>query len=261
MEILDLPSEMIREICSYLDEGSKWILSSANNYLRKIIYDKYENSPVSTKIKNMNIKIDMNNPPVVILNDIYMPGILHYARSNKRIKLFKKHLKNCEYYKGMTITSNSEKFKLIIEEDLDEFFDVNKYIHFELNEIKIKGIQTRYLNTNNLIINDNKIRYVLKMNDMETWNLRFFILNVFNLIDDQFMTNNNLEPDKLVFNARLSSTQIFTKDKSNSPVIEYHNNILDIYRKYKHVRFIFCIVYKINNCELHLRTIQFYNKL
>lgn len=54
MDILDLPQEMFIEIGKHLDEGSKWMLSSTNNYFRKIMYNKYENSPISTKIKKNN---------------------------------------------------------------------------------------------------------------------------------------------------------------------------------------------------------------
>lgn len=53
--ILNCPPEMIDYIINFLDEGTKWMLSSTNKYFRETMYDKYENSQISTNVHKIKL--------------------------------------------------------------------------------------------------------------------------------------------------------------------------------------------------------------
>ena len=82
--------DIIKEIIHRMDEETKWLFSSINNYFRKFIPTEYTNSPISCKIQNPQLICysKMYTCKFYRLNYI-IPKILIYALNSLRFSLFR----------------------------------------------------------------------------------------------------------------------------------------------------------------------------
>lgn len=163
-----LPIEMVIYITNFLDNETKWLLSSVNKFFREVIFKDYINSPISQKIY-YNVKISHSylcNAPRIHLEEC----------STKYIKYFQKKGKTCSSYGYMmdnhTVLEYYKNKKDCIYDILDQ--NVRVVIMFQMSS---KNVIRNWFNTTITInLNDCEATPLLLFLDM-IYKYKYRILN------------------------------------------------------------------------------------
>ena len=192
-----LPIEMVIYITNFLDNETKWLLSSVNKFFREAIFKDYINSPISQKIY-YNVKIShsyLYNSPRIHLEEC----------STNYIKYFQKNGKRCSSYGYMM------DYHDVLECDMNK-----KDCLFAILDQNVRVVIMFKISSKNVIRNWFNTTITINLNDRDSTTLLLFLDMIYKY---KYHILNSIPKDSLTM--KLENITINNQAYNNEDLSQY----------------------------------------